>query len=338
MYRRFSLLGRDLAVDYGTSRLRVLVPGTGPVFDAPSAVTYHTRTGRILAYGDEAMRMYGRTPPGVQTVRPLKEGAVADFEIARWLLSQALAAASGSSRLSRPRVALVTPQGASDLVRQALADTAIQAGARDVQLVDSCLAAAIGAGLPIDEPRGTMLVDVGAGTSEIAILALGEVLQAHSARVAGDAFDTAVAEHFRRAHGIGLSRTAAEALKIQVGLVPPENTTVRLNGRHLRSGLPVTRDLPSEEVATALRRPVRSLLDTIGKALDACPAELAQDLTERGIYLTGCGALLRGLAAEVREATGIPVRGVEAPGEATARGAVEFAANFKRDNRAAYAI
>jgi len=350
MPRRFSFLGRDLAVDFGTSRLRVCVPGEGVVFDVPSAVAYDTRSGRILAFGEDALRMRGRTPPSVETVHPIKEGAVAEFEIARWLLGQGLAAVCGASRLSRPRVVLCAPQGATDVTRRALADTCLQGGARDVQLVDSAMAAALGAGLPVQEPHGTMLVDVGAGSTDVAVIALSEVVHQRSTRVAGHTFDTAIIDHFRHEHCLGLSRSAAEDLKIRIGSAlhapagpqgpeeteePPAPLPDRfpVHGRHLRTGLPTSAQVSPEEIVSAVERPLRTLVDAVSQALDACPPELSQDLADRGIALTGNGALLHGLQDELRRATGIPVHLVENPGGATARGAGLYAAAYQATRR-----
>jgi rod shape-determining protein MreB len=338
MPRRFSFLGRDLAIDFGTSRLRILVPGQGVVFDVPSAVAYDTRSGRILAYGDNALRMRGRTPPNVDTVRPIKEGTVAEFEIARWLLGHGLAAVCGSSRLNRPRAVLSIPQGGTDVTRRALADTCLQAGARDVQLVDSSLAAAYGAGLPVQEASGTMLVDIGAGSTEVAVLALGEVIGCRRSPIAGDAFDLAIIDHFRHEHCLGLSRSAAEDLKIRIGAaadtptIPPERFPV--HGRQLRTGLPATVRVTADEIARAVKRPLNTLIDAVGQVLDGCPPELSQDLADRGIVLTGAGALLHGLREQLEETTGLPVLLAEEPGTATVRGNGLYASAYQLTRKA----
>lgn len=329
MLRRFSPIGPDLGVDFGSSRLRVVAPDTGVIADIACALVVDTRNERVIAYGDAALGMQGRTPPSVITVEPVRAGEIADFEAARWLLARVLRESGAAGKLARPRIAVCVPQEATDVTRRALAETCWQSGARDVRYVDACWAASVGTGLAHSEPRGSLVADIGVESTRTAVLVMGEVIAAETIRAGGTAFDQALVDVLRQQEEIQISRSAAEQLKIQIGVAPTPDATVReevvVHGRNLRNGLPQSKPVPTNELHAALEKPLRGVISAVSQAIAACPPELCEDLRDRGVVLTGRGAQLSGLVGRVSQELGLPVHLSDDPGSAAAEGAARLA-------------
>ncbi len=307
--------GRDLAVDLGTANTLIYVRGAGVVLDEPSVVAINVNTRRPVAVGVEAKRMIGRTPSHIQAVRPLKDGVIADFDVCEEMLRYFIQKVVGNRWGPRPRMVICVPSGITGVEQRAVRDAAEFAGAREAVVIEEPMAAALGAGLPIDEPVGSMVVDVGGGTTEVAIIALGGLVVARSLRIGGDALDRAVIEHARRDHGLALGERTAETVKVKMGSAQPlvEEFEAKIRGRDLVSGLPRTVVASTEEVREAMADTVASIIDAVSATLDEAPAELAGDIIERGMVLTGGGALLRGLAGRFERAIGVPVRQADDP-------------------------
>lgn len=308
-------LSRDLAIDLGTANVVVYARGRGVVVDEPAVVAVDRRREAVIAVGREAKRMTGRTPPAIDTVRPLRGGVIADIENTERLLRELIGRAHAGRRLGKPRLVVAVPSGLTGVERRAVQDCCAAAGARAVHLVEEPLAAAIGAGLPVQEPFGSMVVDVGGGTTETAIISLGGMVSTNSARVGGDQLDAAVVAHLRKEYSLTIGDTTAEELKIAAGSAFPggEPRSCDVRGRDLVSGLPRTVTVTGEEVRAAIGDPVAEIVDTVTLTLDTCPPELAGDVMDRGITLTGGGALLRGLDERLRHETRLPVHLVELP-------------------------
>ena len=315
-------MARDLAIDLGTANTLVYAKGEGIVLNEPSVIAANTQTGDVLAVGQEAWRMIGRTPSHIVAVRPLRKGAITDFEITQRMIRLVLQRA-GVSRLNRPRVVICVPSAITPVERRAVTDAARGAGAVEAQLLDQPMAAAIGAGLPINEPVGNMVVDIGGGTSETALISLGGVVALEAVRVGSFDLDAAITSFIRRAYGIAIGERTAEAIKIAVGSAHPSvrGLAAEVRGRELASGLPKTVVLTGEEVREAIREPVSAIIESVLRCLGTAPPELARDLITRGIYLVGGGGLLRGLDLALAEATEVPVHRVEAPLECVVLGA-----------------
>ncbi len=318
-----SLFGRDLAVDLGTATTLVYARGRGVVLDAPSVVALDTRTGEVLAVGADAHRMIGRTPERIVALRPLRDGVIADFDATEQMLRLLLGSVQRRSRLAGPRVVVCVPSGVTGVERRAVEEVTSHAGAREVHVVEEPMAAAIGAGLPVHEPVGSLVVDIGGGTTEVAVISLGGVVTAVSERVAGDELDDAVVQHVKKQHGLLLGERTAEAIKEGVGSAfpLPDEPVVEIRGRDLVSGLPRSVVVPAAEIRQALEEPVLSIVDAVRATLDRTPPELVSDVAERGVVLTGGGALLKGLDERLRVETGMPVRVAERPRECVALGA-----------------
>ncbi|MBI5594989.1 MAG: rod shape-determining protein [Elusimicrobia bacterium] len=305
----FSLFSNDMGIDLGTANTLVYVKGHGIVLREPSVVAIDRASRRVLAIGTEAKRMLGRTPASISAVRPLRNGVIADFGAAQEMIKYFIRKVHNGRTLLRPRIVVGIPSGITEVERRAVQESAEQAGAREVFLIEEPMAAAIGADMPIAEPRANMIVDIGGGTTEAAIVSLGGMVVSKSLDVAGDEFDDAVLQHFRRKYNMLIGETTSEDVKIQIGSVFPlkEEKTMEVKGRDQATGLPKTVLITSEEVRQALMEPVMLILDLIKNTLEETPAELAADLVDRGMVLAGGGSLLRGLPDLIRQETELPV-------------------------------
>jgi rod shape-determining protein MreB and related proteins len=308
-------LGRDLAIDLGTANTLIYARGAGIVLDEPSVVAINVNDGRPVAVGVEAKRMMGRTPNHIKAIRPLKDGVIADFEVCEKMLRYFIQKVH-ASKWSKPRMIICVPSGITGVEQRAVKDAAEYAGARKpVHIIEEPMAAAIGADLPVHEPSGNMVVDIGGGTTEVAVISLGGIVTAQSVRVAGDELDDAILQYVKKEYSLAIGDRTAEEIKIQMGSAWPmeEELTADIRGRDLVSGLPRTIQLTTEHVREALAEPVSSIIDAIKTTLDKTPPELAADIMEDGIMLTGGGALLGGLDLRLSHETGMPVRVADEP-------------------------
>ncbi|ACA59972.1 cell shape determining protein, MreB/Mrl family [Candidatus Desulforudis audaxviator MP104C] len=318
-----AFFSRDMGIDLGTANTLVYVKGKGIVMREPSVVAIEKDSGRILAVGEEAKQMIGRTPGNIVAIRPMEDGVIADFDttesMIKYFINKAL---RGRTFLIRPRVVIGVPSGVTAVEERAVREAALAAGARECYLIEEPMAAAIGAGLPVHEPTGTMIVDVGGGTTEVAVISLGGIVTSRSIRVAGDEMDEAIIQHVKRNYNLMIGERTAEELKIKIGTAYPleHQETEEVRGRDLVSGLPKTVTVTSAEIYRALSEPVSAILDAIRQTLEKTPPELASDIMDRGIMMAGGGALLRGLDRLVSEETQMPVHLAEEPLLAVAYG------------------
>jgi rod shape-determining protein MreB len=324
----------DMAIDLGTANTVVYVRGRGIVLSEPSVVAIDERTGEVHAVGSEAQLMIGRTPASISADRPLRHGVIADFEVTEAMLRRFMEKVL-SSRFSRPRLVMCAPSGVTEVERRAVEEASLSAGAREVHLIEESLAAAIGAGLPIAEPVGRMVVDVGGGTSEVAVISLGGIVVSRSLRVGGYDLDDAITAHIRNEHRMAIGSQSAEAIKLAVAAATPqdEELIAEVRGRDLMTGLPREVQLGSEEVSNAIAAPLADILASVHAALEETPPELAADITKEGILLAGGGALLRGLEQRLENETGMPVRVADAPLECVALGAGQSLEELDRMGR-----
>jgi rod shape-determining protein MreB and related proteins len=311
-----------MAIDLGTANTVVYVRGRGIVLSEPSVVAIDQRTGEVHAVGADAQLMIGRTPATISADRPLRHGVIADFEVTEAMLSQFMGKVL-QSRFSRPRLVMCAPSGVTDVERRAVEEASLAAGARQVHLIEESLAAAIGAGLPIAEPVGRMVVDVGGGTSEVAVISLGGIVVSRSLRVGGYDLDDAITNYIRLEHRMAIGSQSAEAIKLAVGSASKldEELTTTIRGRDLLSGLPRELELTSEEVRRAIQPPLADILAAVHDTLEETPPELAADIARHGIMLAGGGSLLRGFSERVHRETGMPVAIADAPLTCVASGA-----------------
>jgi rod shape-determining protein MreB len=303
-------LSRDLAIDLGTANTLIYVRGQGIVLDEPSVVAININDGKPVAVGLEAKRMMGRTPNHIKAIRPLKDGVIADFEVCEKMLRYFIQRVH-ASRWSKPRMVICVPSGITGVEQRAVQDAAEYAGARKpVHIIEEPMAAAIGADLPVHEPSGNMIVDIGGGTTEVAVISLGGIVTAQSVRVAGDELDDAVMQYVKKEYSLAIGDRTAEEIKIQMGSAWPmeEELTADIRGRDLISGLPRSIQLTTEHVREALAEPVAAIVDAVKTTLDKTPPELAADIMEDGIMLTGGGALLGGFDERLAHETGMPIR------------------------------
>ncbi|MFA7467949.1 MAG: rod shape-determining protein [Desulfotomaculaceae bacterium] len=320
---RFGIFSKDMGIDLGTANSLVYVKGKGIVLREPSVVAIQRDNGQVLAVGEEAKQMIGRTPGNIVAIRPMKDGVIADFDVTqsmiRYFINKAL---RRGSFLIRPRVVVSVPSGVTAVEERAVREAALQAGAREAYLIEEPMAAAIGAGLPVHEPTGNMIVDIGGGTTEVAVISLGGIVTSRSIRIAGDEMDEAIIHHVKKTYNLMIGERTSEEIKIELGTAYPFNTieTYEIRGRDLVSGLPKTIEITSEEIHKALSEPVYSILDAIKNTLELTPPELAADIMDRGIVMAGGGSLLRGLDRLVCEQTGMPVHMAEDPLLAVAYG------------------
>ena len=305
-----SFMGRDMAVDLGTANTVVYVRGRGIVLDEPSVVAVNARDGRLLAVGTEAKRMIGRTPAHIQAIRPLKDGVIADFEICEKMLKYFITKVHPRRLSLHPRMVICVPSGITGVEQRAVQEAAEFAGARKpAYIIEEPMAAAIGAGLPVQEPTGNMIVDVGGGTTEVAVISLGGIVASQSVRVGGDELDDAIVNFIKKEYSLALGDRTAEEVKIALGSAWPlvEEVHAEIRGRDLVTGLPKTIVVSTEEIRDAIEEPVSAIVDAVKVTLDKTPPELAADIMETGIVLTGGGALLHGLDARLQHETGMPM-------------------------------
>jgi rod shape-determining protein MreB and related proteins len=306
--------GRDMAVDLGTANTLVYVRGRGIVLSEPSVVAVDSRTGEVHAVGIEAKRMLGRTPGTIQAIRPLKDGVIADFEVTEEMLRHFIQKVH-QSRWAHPRVVVCVPSGVTGVEKRAVEEACLSAGARQAYLIEEPMAAAIGAGLPVGEPTGSMVVDIGGGTSEVAVISLGGIVVSQSIRVGGDELDESIMNYVKREYKLLIGQQTAEEVKLEIGSAYPlaEEMQAEIRGRDMVSGLPKTVVLTSEEIRGALEEPVTQIIDAVKETLDRTPPELASDIMDRGIMLAGGGSLLQGLDERLRHETQMPAHLAESP-------------------------
>src|SRR6187397_1667067 len=321
----YGLFSNDLAIDLGTATTLIYVEGKGIVSCEPSvvAVARDARGDkRVLAVGREAKEMLGRTPGNIQAIRPLRDGVIADFEVTEAMLRYFITRAHNRRTLVRPRIIVCVPSGITEVEKRAVRDSALAAGAREVYLIEEPMAAAIGAGLPITEPSGNMIVDIGGGTTEVAVIALAGIVLSKSIRVAGDKMDEAIVQYIKRKYNLLVGERTAESIKKQIGNAYPtdEVMTMEIKGRDLVAGVPKTLMMNSDEVREALAEPVNQIVEAVRSVLERTPPELAADIVDRGIVLTGGSSMLKNLDMLLREETGLPVMVADSPECAVALG------------------
>lgn len=336
--RIFGFFSADIAIDLGTANTLVYVKGRDVVLNEPSVVAYSTRNGRkeVHAVGDDARMMLGRTPDHIEAIRPMKDGVIADFEVAEVMIDHFIKKVHNRKNFVSPQVVICVPSGATAVERRAIHDSAARAGARKVYLIREPMAAALGAGLPIHEPSGSMIVDIGGGTTEVAVLSLDGIVYDRSVRVGGDKMDDAIIQYVRRTTNLLLGEMSAEQVKKEIGTAQMpedgEGMTVQIKGRDLMNGVPREIRVTEAMIAEALSEPVEQIVEAVKIALEATPPELAADIVDKGIMLTGGGALLRNLDTELRNRTGLPVSLAEDPLTCVVRGSgivVENLAKWK---------
>jgi rod shape-determining protein MreB and related proteins len=330
--------GRDMAVDLGTANTLVYVRGRGIVLSEPSVVAIDQRTGDVHAVGVEAKRMLGRTPGTISAIRPLKDGVIADFDVTEQMLRHFIQKVH-QHRFAHPRVVVCVPSGVTGVEKRAVEEATLSAGAREAHLIEEPMAAAIGAGLPVSEPTGNMIVDVGGGTSEVAVISLGGIVVSQSLRVGGDEMDEAIVSHIKKEYKLLIGQQTAEEIKLEVGSAfqLKEEVQAEVRGRDMLTGLPKTVVLSSDEVRHALEEPVAQIIDAIRSTLDKTPPELAADIMDRGIVLAGGGALLTGLDERLRHETQMPTQLAESPLTCVAVGSGRSLEVLEVMNRAAKA-
>ncbi len=326
-----SIIGRDMAVDLGTANTLVYVRGRGIMLDEPSVVALNDTTGEILAVGHEAKRMIGRTPDNIRAIRPMKDGVIADFEATEQMLRFFIQQVHRRRYFTKPRMVICVPSGITAVEQRAVKEAGYQAGARKVYIIEEPMAAAIGAGLPVHKAAGNMVVDVGGGTTEVAVISLGGVVTSLSIRTAGDDLDTAIVAWMKKEHGLMLGERTAEEVKMTLGSAFPthDEPEAEIRGRDMVSGLPRSVLVTSSDVRKALEEPLHAIVDAVRATLDQTPPELAGDIMDRGIVLTGGGALLRGLDERLRHETGMPVHVAEDPLSSVAMGAGKCVEEFE---------
>ncbi len=316
----------DIGIDRGTASILVYLKGKGVVLKEPSVVAFDRDTNRIKAIGEEARQMIGRTPGNITAVRPLRQGVISDYSVTEKMLKYFIQKSVGKQRFRKPTISICVPSQVTEVERKAVEDAAFQAGARDVKIIEEPIAAAIGAGIDISKPCGNMIVDIGGGTADIAVISLGGSVVSTSIKIAGDDFDEAIVRYMRKKHNLLIGERTAEDIKIKIGTCfpLPEAEMMDVRGRNLVTGLPKTVAVSSEETEEALREPTLQIVEAVHSVLEKTPPELAADVADRGIVLTGGGALLRGLEELLEEKTGINTMTAEEPMTCVAIGTGKF--------------
>lgn len=322
----------DIAIDLGTANTLIYVRNMGIVLSEPSVVAIQTGTGKVIAVGREAKRMLGKTPGDIMAIRPMREGVIADFEVVGKMIKYFIAKSQPRRKLVHPRVVIGVPSGVTEVERRAVREAAEQAGATKIYLIEESRAAALGAGIPVEEPAGHMVIDIGGGTTEVSVLSLGGIVITESIRVGGDKFDEAITGHLKKYHNLIVGEKTAEELKIKIGSAYPLKNveTIEIKGRDAISGLPRTLKIDSVEVREALQGPVNEVLEAVRTTLDRTPPELASDIIDRGIVMTGGGSLLRGLTKFIAKNTGVPVFLAENPLTCVVMGSGKFLEQIKK--------
>ncbi|HEX6935739.1 MAG TPA: rod shape-determining protein [Actinomycetes bacterium] len=331
MGNNMSFIGRDMAVDLGTANTLVYVRGKGIVLNEPSVVAINTNTGGILAVGAEAKKMIGRTPGNIVAIRPLKDGVIADFDTTERMLRYFIQKVHRRRHLAKPRIVVCVPSGITGVEQRAVKDAGYAAGARKVYIIEEPMAAAIGAGLPVHEPTGNMVVDIGGGTTEVAVISLGGIVTSQSIRTGGDELDQAIITYVKKEYSLMLGERTAEEIKMAIGSAfpSPDEPHAEIRGRDLVSGLPKTIVVSAEEIRKAIEEPVNSIIDAVKTTLDKCPPELSGDVMDRGIVITGGGALLKGLDERLRHETGMPIHLTDRPLDSVAMGSGKCVEEFE---------
>ena len=327
----FQFLGRDMAVDLGTANTLVYVRGRGIVLNEPSVVAINTRNGAILAVGSEAKRMIGRTPGHIMAIRPLKDGVIADFDVTEKMLRYFIQAVHKRRFLAKPRVVICVPSGITGVEQRAVEEASIQAGARAAYIIEEPMAAAIGAGLPVHEPAGNMVVDIGGGTTEVAVISLGGIVTSQSIRIGGDELDDSIISYIKKEYSLMLGERTAEEIKMAIGSAfpLPDEPHAEIRGRDLVSGLPKTIIVSADEVRRAIEEPVNAIIDAVKNTLDKTPPELAADIMDKGIVLTGGGGMLKGLDERLKHETGMPIHITDNPLDSVAIGSGKCLEEFE---------
>ncbi len=325
-----NVIGRDMGIDLGTANTLVYVKSKGIVLEEPSIVAIEKSNKRILAVGKEAKRMVGRTPGNIVAIRPLKDGVIADFETTEKMLRYFIQTVHKNVAFARPRIVICVPSGITPVEKKAVIEATEQAGARAAYIIEEPLAAAIGANLPIDEPTGSMIVDIGGGTSEVAVISLGGIVVSQSLRIGGDEMDEAIVYYLKKDHNLLVGERTSERVKMEIGSAfPLENEEkMEINGRDLVAGLPKTIIITSQQIRKALEKPVGDIVNSIVEVLDGTPPELSSDIMKRGIVLAGGGSLLKGLSERISRETHCPVYMAEDPLAAVAVGAGKCVEDF----------
>ncbi len=318
----FSFFNKDMGIDLGTANTLVYIKGREIVTREPSVVAIQTNTKQVLAVGEEAKKMIGRTPGNIVAIRPLKDGVIADFDVTQNMLKYFIRKAYKRKSLFQPRVVVCVPSGVTEVEKRAVEEAAIHAGARDAYLIEEPMAAAIGAGLPVQEATGSLIVDIGGGTTEVAVISLGGIVTSKSIRVGGDELDDSIVNYIKKEYSLMIGERTAEEIKINIGSadIDSEVKTMDIRGRDLISGLPKTIEVTSSEIHTAMKEPIYNIIEAIKSTLEKTPPELAADIMEQGIVITGGGALLDGIDRVIIKETGMPVNIAENPLDCVAIG------------------
>ena len=318
------MFSKDIGIDLGTANTLVYMKGKGIIIREPSVVAADTKTDKVKCVGQEAKDVIGRTPGSIVTVRPLKDGVIADFDVTTSMLTEFIHKAIGKGFFVRPRVVICIPSGVTAVERRAVRDAAEQAGAKRVSIIEEPMAAAIGAGLPVADPQGSMVVDIGGGTSEVAVISLGGIVASKSVRVGGDEFDSSIINFIKKKYNLLIGERTAENIKIEIGSACPleeGELSMEIKGRNLLNGLPENIVITSDQIRSALEDPLTTVLEAIRITLERTPPELSADIIDQGITLTGGGALLRGIDKLIHNETGMPVKIAENPLDCVATGA-----------------
>ena len=334
----FNFLNRDMGIDLGTANTLVYIKGKEIIIREPSVVAIQIEDKEVLAVGKEAKRMIGRTPGNIIAIRPLKDGVIADFDITQDMLKHFIKLAYKRRSLFQPRIVVCVPSGVTEVEKRAVEEATMHAGAREVYLIEEPMAAAIGAGLPVEEPRGSLIVDIGGGTTEVAVISLGGIVTSQSIRVGGDELDEAIERYIKKEYNLMVGERTAEEIKMNIGSADreKEKQNMEISGRNLVSGLPKTIEISSTEIYEALKESVGKIIEAIKTALEETPPELASDIIEQSIVLTGGGALLDGIDKAITEETGMPVRLADNPLDCVAIGTGLALENIDKLKKSSY--